>query len=385
MSLLKSSQHLGKVMLQKQSPQTFKNWVKLPYRYCPFILLPNLHFWKNFNNFFQKVDLLPYIAFIFLPCAALLVHSLNVTAITSILLTFIVCARDYRNPFTVWQKMPKPVLYGLGAFLVWIMVTLLWAIDLRLSALKAIKVVTCIFFGTFLSVSLMQSTQEEKTARFFERGIVIALCLLVFEFASNYFIHCYILGYSNEGVWNKPNQPSGAVAIAMWPMVGNLLLKGQRALLGRIAFLALCVFSGANNEGTRAAFLIGLIIFGATYCWKEKFLRLVHIITLSGIAFSPFILVYVSEDWVLSHTNAKIQSVISLPHRLHIWKYCAQRILERPLKGHGIGSIRSDRFYKEASENSSPPNRNRYMDGFGYVWHPHNAVLEIWEDLGLGG
>lgn len=64
----------------------------------------------------------------------------------------------------------------------------------------------------------------------------------------------------------------------------------------------------------------------------------------------------------------------SIPHRLEVWDFVAQKISEKPLLGHGMDSTRflhSDQIM---------PNMRTHN-----VLHPHNAVLQIWIEFGLVG
>ncbi|MDR2412578.1 MAG: O-antigen ligase family protein [Holosporales bacterium] len=337
-----------------------------------------------------EADFLPYIAFIFMPCAVLSVHSLNAIAIVSILLVCAKCARRRENPLIFEQGAPLFVLYNMGVFLLWIAATCFWATDVSLSLSRTIRVLGCIIFGGFLSLSLMRETQEEKTVCFFERGLLLALCLLVFEFTSHGFIRHYILpvkGYTSESyIWgrmiNTYNQQACALSIVVWPMVGHLVLRKEWNLLGLVAFLSLCVFFAAGNEGTRAAFLAGFVAFFGTW-WKEKFLCFFRLVTLVGIGSAPFIITELPLDRIVAHMDQGVIEATSAYSRLCIWKHCAQRISEHPLRGHGLWSLRADKLPKAACREKKNTGQQKEEDA--HVLHQHNVSLEIWQDLGSVG
>ena len=64
-------------------------------------------------------------------------------------------------------------------------------------------------------------------------------------------------------------------------------------------------------------------------------------------------------------------------HRLIIWSYSKEKILEKPLLGHGFFSSR-----QIASEQLKTSASTKYQL---IPLHPHNNVLQIWLELGIIG
>ncbi|MGV2431922.1 MAG UNVERIFIED_CONTAM: O-antigen ligase family protein [Rickettsiaceae bacterium] len=70
---------------------------------------------------------------------------------------------------------------------------------------------------------------------------------------------------------------------------------------------------------------------------------------------------------------------ISYAHRLFIWKYSAEKSMEKPLLGYGLGSsklikpLESEVVYYNDIRLSTMP------------MHPHNNVMQIFLELGLVG
>jgi O-antigen ligase len=238
----------------------------------------------------------------------------------------------------------------------------------------------------------MQETQEEKTVCFFERGLLLALCLLVFEFASHGFIRHYILpvkGYEPESYkWasmiNTYNQQACAVGIVIWPLIGHLVLRREWNPLKWIAFLSLCTFFVAGNEGTRMAFFAGFVAFCGTWYWEKKFLCFFRIITLIGIGSAPFIIAEIPWDRIVSHMSQDVRKATNAHPRLCIWRHCVQRISERPLRGHGLWGLRADKLPEAVCVEENGEQRKAIQKNI-YVLHQHNMSLEIWQDLGFVG
>jgi exopolysaccharide production protein ExoQ len=82
--------------------------------------------------------------------------------------------------------------------------------------------------------------------------------------------------------------------------------------------------------------------------------------------------------------TAAIKKMVKIPfsaeHRLKIWEFTANKIEQKPALGWGMN----------ASENIPGGNATLYADtGQGYgralPLHPHNAILQMWLELGLPG
>lgn len=67
----------------------------------------------------------------------------------------------------------------------------------------------------------------------------------------------------------------------------------------------------------------------------------------------------------------------SWQHRMEIWDYMSWRILERPLLGWGIGTSHVLPFQE--------PHGSLYEYATAPALHPHNAVTELWVELGIPG
>ena len=110
------------------------------------------------------------------------------------------------------------------------------------------------------------------------------------------------------------------------------------------------------------------------------------VVSLLWILFSPFISIKVVP--IVKNINYEIKlqpwqetpSGGSIVHRLLVWEYVGNTLLQKPIIGHGIGTSRL------IGQNIifNIPYTNREIKG-GIPLHPHNNFLEIWLELGLLG
>jgi|GEM_PF-2248604 len=167
-------------------------------------------------------------------------------------------------------------------------------------------------------------------------------------------------------------------------LLGGLAFRGSKTLLiAGSGLVALSIVFMALLNGL--APLMGLCIagaaFGVLYFIKQKGFRFLFNALAAGVLFSP---VLASALGALAPSLAGTLP-LSTQHRLLIWQVAYERVLERPLTGHGVNAVSS---WKEtyASRPDLLEHLAPNMDHTRLIPnHPHNMGIEIWMDTGLVG
>lgn len=179
----------------------------------------------------------------------------------------------------------------------------------------------------------------------------------------------------------------------------NTLLLGPALValvhLGRWRWaLALAVFAlptifGAHPlSGKMALVILGAITLAAWFYPRATGISM-GIIIILGLASFP----------LLAHLPSPQRTADLWPHlpnsahhRLTIWKFTAERILEHPIRGWGLDASRDIPGAEEAVDvwltpkQPGAPSESRYIVQEQMLpLHPHNASGQIWLELGLVG
>jgi O-antigen ligase len=142
-----------------------------------------------------------------------------------------------------------------------------------------------------------------------------------------------------------------------------------------IILFILAVFiavSLTESRGAKLALIVGLMATALAYLWPVFTRRVLMALPMLFIAW-PFAV----QKFFLIHYEWLKHFPDSWRARMEIWDYMSYRIMERPLFGWGLGTSHMLDFHTP--------------HGAGYVFttfpasHPHNAVVQLWVELGLPG
>ena len=166
------------------------------------------------------------------------------------------------------------------------------------------------------------------------------------------------------------NRAEALLLISAWPAALILWQRGRRAfaLAAIMAATAVIMFGVSNSN--QMALLLALPI-AALACWAGPWLqRLLAVLVFAGMLAAPLLAATVlAPERLAGYFDENHYSGL---HRLHIWRFAAQRIAEAPVLGWGLDAARRI------------PGSDRKLPGGGNVMsvHPHNASLQIWLELG---
>tara|TARA_B100000700_G_scaffold327212_1_gene441109 strand:+ start:4839 stop:6158 length:1320 start_codon:yes stop_codon:yes gene_type:complete len=190
-------------------------------------------------------------------------------------------------------------------------------------------------------------------------------------------------------VW-KPISNNGVIVLVVtaFPLLGHLMTSGRRKrylFLSLIGLFAACLASGSSSA------LLGLVSGLVVWFFYDRCARVTKKVLIIILPLSILTMP------ILVHPLAKnpesiARNVPNFPnsfiHRLLIWDFTLKRIAERPLLGWGLDTSRAIPGGKDlrpihfvvpwSDKPITHPDQNLPL-------HPHNAVLQVWLELGAFG
>ena len=231
----------------------------------------------------------------------------------------------------------------------------------------------------------------------FLAGLLVGLCLLGFEILTGgmltEFLRHTLQGPDTLFVYTVAfNRTTSVFSIFVWLAV--LVLVPRRKPLAALAIVAATFFllTRLENASSVLGLATGAVVFLASSINLKRTLRIVSVLIVMGGLASPFLATRITEGGSLELIGSHVPT--SHLHRLFIWNFAGERSLERPFFGWGLDASRvmpgratdmtvEINALNPGSDNHGQGVRNDALQAMPL--HPHNAMLQLWLELGLPG
>ncbi len=269
-------------------------------------------------------------------------------------------------------------LWGFGAFLAYVLLSLLWAIDAAEGFDGWVRISFGALFGLAMAgnAASLDDADRARVARWLIFGTTAAIALLLAQLASQ-----KIFGFNDSfasrwhgpdtNLWALFNRPVGILAITL-PLAA-LAADRIYGMIAAIVLLAAGVFCVVNFNSMGAELAVaagaGAAIF--TCVFVKRGVAILTVALAAGILAAPLI----ASAPQLESLSQRRDISVSIYHRAAIWHFTAGKILEQPAFGWGMHASRT-----------MPESKRQIAPGAELIpLHPHNAALQIWLELGLVG
>ena len=273
-------------------------------------------------------------------------------------------------------SLPRgPLVWLVLLLLIWALAASLWGFRVERALWLVLRLgLLGLASGLLFAIAArLEAGERALVARWLCIGFACGLAIFVFERLTDNLLH-ELGGEINPGrsAFSILNRAATGLALLLWPVTAVLYrgTVGRWSLLLPPFVLGLLLFYESQAAIIGVATGLAMLIIALLSLRAATYL-LVGLIVIVMLA-SPFIAGQIDvpntfETGWIAH---------SAQHRLHVWQYAADRILDRPLFGWGFDS-----------SNRMPNMGVEPFEGAKRVIpsHPHNAALQIWLELGLVG
>ncbi len=262
------------------------------------------------------------------------------------------------------------------SLLVWALATAAWAVSTP-AALELWKSLALIFAAILITLNAAAHLDDAARARIATwavLGLGLGLVILGIELT---FAQPLTRLIQSGNAPPRPSSLNAGVSLALalvWPVATAVWRRGQSKLaIGLVTGVALIVFF-CDGTSAKIAFAVALAVFVLVWTAKARAVDILCLIAALMVLAAPIALrtvIPAPQTFDQSVTGAARSAL----HRLYIWDFAAQHIVEKPLLGWGLDSARA------------LPGGKRSVLGNAPVMslHPHNGALQIWLELGAPG
>jgi exopolysaccharide production protein ExoQ len=171
-------------------------------------------------------------------------------------------------------------------------------------------------------------------------------------------------------------------ALLLIPLALGLIRHGRPRLAAIFTILGLAPILLLHNSSAKSALAIGVAAALAAFLWAGMG-RVMIVAAAALTVLLPLAFPLPTEGPVACWLAATKSSAV---HRMHIWNFAAQNITQRPLFGWGMDAARSlpgGNTHVEIHLCTSDGSPGALVgQGTLMSLHPHNAILQIWLELG---
>ena len=281
----------------------------------------------------------------------------------------------------------------LFCFCIWSFISIFWSINSWSASVGALKLTGNMIAGGLLFTIIRSLNEVEKkfALRWLFFGIIFVAGLLILEIYLGDPIYLILKNMSTEKTSTSDkafwlNSVAVILAMLIWPLCIEKLNRNIRGKLNieTILFiffgigLVLLLLIQIRFSSGILAFCFGIFSAGFALVLKRRVAIIASTIIVCFSLVLPLAFKHVENP------AKQINELISLPfsaqHRIAIWEFTADKVSQKPYLGWGFNASKL-----------MPDGKNRLFSYTGQPYgealplHPHNAIMQVWLELGLPG
>jgi exopolysaccharide production protein ExoQ len=333
---------------------------------------------QNHNR--QEACLLYMLGFLFLPVAVLAAAQVWVLAAFGVLGTLTI-----RAVYGRFGLKPNGFLVVLMILLIgWAATSTFWAITPDRAIKSSVRIaLVCISLIVLIdATNKLDQEQRRKFGYWLVGGTVTGLVLtgiliLSSGAASVWLGESRLTGHELANL----NRTSTVISLLVWPVALIIARIFNRLSAAAVIILSALLLFALAPSTPLVALAVGSVAFAIAWVSHGLGKRILLLAFAGAVVMIP-LLDFLAPP-LIDILSSNVPSPHSEIHRLVIWQFAAERIFEHPLVGWGLDASRSipgkneELFLFQVGANPET--------GQAMPLHPHNALIQIWLELGLVG
>ena len=281
-----------------------------------------------------------------------------------------------------WNGLSRPPLIFLAVAVAWGLISCFWTVTSVDHAVLSICSTTSVAVTGLIAVRasfLLSPRQRCVVRQGLLAGVGSAVAVLLFEVAFGYPLTGLIHNSGADGAGSIISRGTVLLVLLLWPT--SVILPRFRA--GILVLAVSVAVVGTGKHAATLALVMAAAAFLAIRGAPASTLWLGRILAVALILSAPL------AGWVLPSAEDAGRAGLfnSALHRVVIWHFTTDRIVENPWRGWGMDASRSlagadDETVVSLVHRHGSPELRHYPN---LPLHPHNGALQVWLELGLPG
>lgn len=275
------------------------------------------------------------------------------------------------------RRIPIPdvrITAALVLLILWCAIASTWSVDTVRSLVLVLRIAVILAAGMmmFTIVVSLDDTAPERVSRWLIGGFVLSLVLVTAEIALGYPLISFFDASTAGQELVRFNRSAVALALIVWPVTACLWARGfgWRVLAVPVMLGIASIF--LESESATLGMAAGVAAVLLALCHRRAGVLVTAAIGVLAFMGMPFAALEMhGRGW---HWAGWLPP--SARHRVEIWDFSVDRIVENPLLGWGFDASRH-----MSSLYPDPGDTGRALA----TLHPHNLPLQIMLELGAIG
>lgn len=316
----------------------------------------------------------------------------------TLIITAVLVGGAYAREARRWPPIPSLPAVLLVLLLGWGAVSALWNVSAAetLTAVAKLAALAAGGMGLVAIAAGMGAADRTRLRRAVAIGSGLAIALLASEELTHGFLSQALRDWFDDQPVDSLAFLNMAVCVGglmIWPAV-IALAEGRGRPLAVLLLGGLAVIVGTlDSMAAQVALGAGVAVFVAAFYRARAVFRGLRVAVFGLMLFAPALPHLLPTPETIMRDMPRLS--FSIAHRVAIWQFAAERIVEKPLTGWGLESSRhfQERYatpFPETYRKSIAPDQLvdatvAYFSSQILPLHPHNGFLQIWLELGAVG
>ena len=303
----------------------------------------------------------------------------------AVLAAFFVCLLRCTNEKRWRLKLTSFVILILS-LPAWSAISGIWSIDGLHSLSAALRLLLAAVTLIVLSETAgrLKSSEKDLLLKCMAYGAITGIAVTMLTIGA---IHLHTIWIQKTEMADHElsalNRNASVIVIFLWPWsLATLKILGRPATFAFVAVSAVSLMLLAPSAPLIALSCASLSFLVAWYSPTLAKITLASVYLCSIIAI-PFLGIIVPH--IITTLSQQVGDPTAIVHRLIIWQFASERILENPILGWGLNTARILPGGGQEVAIGMTHTEGTTILGQTLPLHPHNALIQIWLELGLVG
>ncbi len=266
--------------------------------------------------------------------------------------------------------------------ILWAMLTCFWSISHIDSIIISSQLIfTIIMAHIIVSNSHIIAEQSKKLLRGIIFGIAAAVVIFTIEANTDGDLYRLVRGLfqpnsNGHFEYSWLDRGCSVLSVATWAPIYLLVKSGRPAKASMLYLGIFILLLLSDSTASFVGFTLAGIAYLALYFSPKIMAFLLALSVVTYIIVMPIFSIK-QDPYAITSEYKKIP--ISYAHRLFIWKFTADKSMDDPIIGHGIGTSK----FVPVLETDIVQYLHYHLSPLPR--HPHNNILQIWLEMGVVG